>query len=38
LRKLSDKAVTLGPHEHFPAKWNPVRRKKMLHSNKVRIF
>jgi hypothetical protein len=31
-------AVTPGPHEHFPAKWNPVCRKKMLYFNKMRVF
>jgi hypothetical protein len=37
-RKLSDQAVTPGPHAHFPAKWNPVRREKMRHSDKVRVL
>jgi hypothetical protein len=37
-RKLSDKAVTPGPHAHFPAKWNPVRREKMRHSDRARIL
>jgi hypothetical protein len=30
--------MDIAAREHFPAKWNPVSRKKMLQADDLRVF